>query len=600
MAKAVKRTCTDCLFLVVFFLALAALGAVMIYANRTGDIRRLFHGMSYHGDLCGVDNDSPYLFFCQDAFGMGTLDLNSPICTDECPKDGGALQTCLTGPTQGYATYSFAGRLCVPTKSELQEQVMSKLGSNLYYSYTLKVSELPEAWLVLLASAVFATIIGYIFLYTLEKNVKCWMTLFFCAVSVLPIVGGVFVIWSTKLGGGTKDLPIEDTEFSFWIGVVMVVFGIVIICIGLCLRRSLEAAIGCISAACEAIFHIPVLLLVPVFELLYKGLIFFGLLYGLLTLVSCGDMNVSSNGVFRTVTFSNTNLALSIFFVFMIIWIMELCRSLSQFVVAFATQNWYFTPYEDGKKTGRFNYAIAEAYLFGVTFHLGTLAFGSFLLAFLRALRLVFGACAKASKDTGNPIGSCIARVCGCIVACFERTLQLINKNAYIDVAIFSNSFCVAGSDALAVIVSEVAAVAVLNGATLIIALAAVSFIAFGSGCVAWALVAYLPMYSSIKSSNYIADPIMVGVVGGFIGMLIAVCFMTVFDTVSDTVLYCFALDKKNSQLTEVFVPNASEASHNDSGWGFLTCGRKPPQPKGSQRVEYAPPVLRDLIANHR
>lgn len=57
---------------------------------------------------------------------------------------------------------------------------------------------------------------------------------------------------------------------------------------------------------------------------------------------------------------------------------------------------------------------------------------------------------AKA-KATGQAQNSCvkfILKCTSCLVACFERFIKFITKNAYIQVALTGSNFCVASKDA--------------------------------------------------------------------------------------------------------------------------------------------------------
>jgi len=70
------------------------------------DVRRLSHGFDYQARLCGVDDgveERPFLFWCRDDpsqkdFAVAsTLNLQHPVCVEECPRQEGASQL---GPSQ--------------------------------------------------------------------------------------------------------------------------------------------------------------------------------------------------------------------------------------------------------------------------------------------------------------------------------------------------------------------------------------------------------------------------------------------------------------------------------------------------------------------
>lgn len=47
-----------------------------------------------------------------------------------------------------------------------------------------------------------------------------------------------------------------------------------------------------------------------------------------------------------------------------------------------------------------------------------------------------------------NKCTKCILDCLSCLVACFERFIEFLNKNAYIQIALTSKSFCPAAKDA--------------------------------------------------------------------------------------------------------------------------------------------------------
>ena len=46
-------------------------------------------------------------------------------------------------------------------------------------------------------------------------------------------------------------------------------------------------------------------------------------------------------------------------------------------------------------------------YLYAVTYHLGSLLYGSFLCTLFRVLRMLAAMLVRASEETGNPVAQC-------------------------------------------------------------------------------------------------------------------------------------------------------------------------------------------------
>ena len=88
-------------------------------------------------------------------------------------------------------------------------------------------------------------------------------------------------------------------------------------------------------------------------------------------------------------------------------------------------------------------------------YHLGSIAFGSLLIAIVKLIRFMIDKIEKKLKKAvgNNPVTLCIIKFvsccCKCFFWCLEKFLKFISKNAYIMVAIYGRNFCVSAVDAL-------------------------------------------------------------------------------------------------------------------------------------------------------
>jgi len=229
------------------------------------------------------------------------------------------------------------------------------------------------------------------------------------------------------------------------------------------------------------------------------------------------------------------------YYVFMMIWILELCHALSLFVVAYTVELWYFEAHEKGASMPCCG--LCRAYCVGVEHHLGTLACGAFFISVLRLLRIVIGVFARAASDTENPLGVCLGYFCGCVVHCFTRWLEYVNKNAYMDVAMNSIGFCAAAKHACEVLAREAVAEAALNTATPVLQISGLGGISAAGALLTFALARCCPMFCDPTSEHYVRDPASLTAAAAVLCFLVAWPFLHIFDTVADTILYCIATE---------------------------------------------------------
>lgn len=103
---------------------------------------------------------------------------------------------------------------------------------------------------------------------------------------------------------------------------------------------------------------------------------------------------------------------------------------------------WYFNGQGDAE--GR-PVSVLTAVKWGCWYHCGSIAFGSFLIAVITMIRIVFEYLAHkyeamAGKDgTLYKIVTCFMR---CVLWCLDQYVKFITKNAFIQIALHNQDFC--------------------------------------------------------------------------------------------------------------------------------------------------------------
>lgn len=80
---------------------------------------------------------------------------------------------------------------------------------------------------------------------------------------------------------------------------------------------------------------------------------------------------------------------------------------------------------------------IARSTGYCVRYHLGSLAFGSLLIALMKLVRLLFSYLERKLKGAGTDccgMIKCLTCFCKCCLYCFEKFLQAVCSNAYIEI----------------------------------------------------------------------------------------------------------------------------------------------------------------------
>lgn len=586
--------CTDPAMVLVFLVAFGYWCYICNYARENGDIRRLYHGYNFTGGLCGVDDEAnAFLYWCKPSSMelpgvVQGIDLAHPICIESCPTSTETSHNCYeshttaprvvldsSGSYQETVTYNFkqepdypskvfARGYCMPEEDGLRKMIMSKLEDSYAYRLLLEAREIENAWMPIMMAGVFAFICGILYLCVLHKVARCFVYVSLAVCVLLPMAAGVNLIL-VSFGEGFDGVPHTGVSwYNRLLGIALVLVGVIFAVIAFCAKRSIDIAIGCIQAGTECIFAMPSLLLEPVLACAMKVIIVVSMFWGFLHLMSCGEVHRASlasyvalnslgepKGIARSFTYEDGELYYMCYYLFMIFWASSFCSAMSQFVLAYSVQLWYFTPYAGSGKPDVPSQPLVRGFWVGCRYHLGTILFGSLLVAICEIFQVIFKFIAKQAKDDGNAILKVIASCLACCVGCIKKCVEFINKNAYMDVAINSTNFCPAAKHALQVIVSSAAAIAILNGATWIVTIAGVGSIVSGSVAMTYFMVTRVPMFSETDSDLYVQDPVLVCIIAGLLSTIVALTFMKVFGMASDTIIFCFAVDSKRREKGE-------------------------------------------------
>lgn len=136
---------------------------------------------------------------------------------------------------------------------------------------------------------------------------------------------------------------------------------------------------------------------------------------------------------------------------FMYFWFSCLVTALGQLINAIAVALWQFTQSEVGKEK-REEFGVwsptARAWKVAFRYHLGTVLFGSLIVAIIKTIRAILTYIQNKTKGSENKAIKIILCVLQCCMWCLEKCMEFLNKNAYIQTAIKGTNFCTSAKNA--------------------------------------------------------------------------------------------------------------------------------------------------------
>eukprot|EP00931_Biecheleriopsis_adriatica_P102589 TRINITY_DN77534_c0_g1_i1.p1 TRINITY_DN77534_c0_g1~~TRINITY_DN77534_c0_g1_i1.p1 ORF type:complete len:619 (-),score=97.22 TRINITY_DN77534_c0_g1_i1:107-1963(-) len=546
-----KRSCTDCIFIPLFLAALAGLYYCINYGVETGNLQRLTHLPDFEGQLCGTNGQGPYIYFC--AVSDIQLDLHHQICLESCPADTSTMVACRASGLQqqpSYPTHPFLGMVCMPTSSAFKQAVLDVFSSNPYVSTVVKSVSLAAESELLVVAVVIATIMAFAYLFLISScaAVLVWACLALAAIVPASIGGYLIYVsqnpqstWSAHKAGIT--LSTGDPQNDLIAGIVACALAALFLCVVAASTKTIERAVAAIEEAAECIFQMPLLVIEPWVSFVVRVAAAVPGVVGFLLLNMSGDtastVDFTSGGpVYNP---DKVVMLILVYYLAVFIWIQELLHAISQFVVIFAAEVWYF------KSKNAFNssaYDMLRGWCVAVTYHLGSLIQGSGLITLFRLARIFASFLVKAADETGNPVAECFARIFQCCLACAESLMQHVTSFAYMDIALNGTNYCEGGEQALSVIMRDAGTLAAVEGVTFLFSLAGISAVSAGTTASTWVIIQSQQRYNDPSSPNYVGDPQSLLILVAVISALVAVPFMHLFDTISDTMVYCNGTSK--------------------------------------------------------
>ena len=145
-------------------------------------------------------------------------------------------------------------------------------------------------------------------------------------------------------------------------------------------------------------------------------------------------------------------------------WGLFFLEALDQMVLAGAFASWYWTL----NKKDVPKLPLLSSFYRTLRYHLGTLAFGSLIIAIIRMVRVMIEYIEEKLKEyhQDNPLVKCCLCFCKCCFYCLEKFMKFLNRNAYIMTAIYGKNFCWSAKEAFMLLFRNMARVFVLDKVT--------------------------------------------------------------------------------------------------------------------------------------
>eukprot|EP01006_Ploeotia_vitrea_P026083 TRINITY_DN59057_c0_g1_i1.p1 TRINITY_DN59057_c0_g1~~TRINITY_DN59057_c0_g1_i1.p1 ORF type:complete len:649 (+),score=-43.50 TRINITY_DN59057_c0_g1_i1:57-2003(+) len=591
-----KRGCTDCpclLLLMAVWFAMTIVGfiATGVIENdnlKAGNPARLINPIDYRGRICGFSDgvkSKPIGYYFPDT---------TVVCIKSCPnandyskficRNNTLVSDANADQTVGY-TYVNGGNCFFELASS---NVMNRCLLDNKFSVVMSEADAASPGGVTLASFssypdspysssqadfinkfiadvynyadyIFgfglgvSTVIAFLYLYFLRLPGILSLLIWGILISVdLFLLAGAWMLWGLadtwKNDGEHTDAEYQTMKvFSY---IVMALF-LLYTCLILVMGKRIAMAVSIVKEAARALAAMPILILSPVFQML--GMVIFLVPWTIyvLYLASSGDMVIDKQTKFRTFEYDQNTKYAFWYMLFCWFWTSEFLIACGQLILALSIACWYFT--RDKSKIG--NSTVTWAFRVLTFNHLGTAAFGSLVIAIILTIRAIIAYIQRKAKKSGNKLLQYIMCCLQCCMWCLEKCMRFLNKNAYIQTAIYGYSFCKAARSAFFLLLRNILRVAAVNMVAEFVLLLGKVFVSVLTTFALYCIFAYsLP---SEQMNGLIAPLFFTFLLAYFVSKM----FSEVFGMGIETILLCFIGDEEMFPVEKRFADGGLASS---------------------------------------
>ena len=496
----------------------------------------------------------------------------------------------------------FIGTTFTKCRAAETREVVDKTGSaksNPIYDQLNSSWQLVSRWIgdveksalpVLICGGLFAIILGFVWLLLLKYCAGFFVWISIILVLLTFAIGTLYLSWRGELidsdqitsvldkagvtneNAANVDTFIDEAGFEkeqdqvkFWAiaAYIFLVMDILIVLLLVFLCSRIKIAVGIIREASKAVQAMPFIIAFPVLPTFCILSLVTYWVIAAAYIASSGDISLETvEGTFNDgesyglAEYSDKKLNnyMMMYHLFGLLWTNQFLQALGYMTIAGSVAEYYWTL---DKSTMR-RLPIFRSFYRTMRYHLGSIAFGSLIIALVQVLRLVLEYVDRKTRaaQNGNKFVKAAMLCCKCFLWCFEKCMKFLNINAYIIVAMKGTGFCTSMQDAFKLLLANAARVATVGVISTFLLLLGKLFIVAVSTITMFMFIYNppdgLPSFF-MGDITEVSSPIFPMILTAILSYGVASFFLGVYETAIDTILLCFCEDCKVNKATGTY-----------------------------------------------
>jgi len=333
-----------------------------------------------------------------------------------------------------------------------------------------------------------------------------------------------------------------------------------------------KIALGASIMECASVFvsqNLRVVLL-PILMYVFVAIFFVYWITTAVYLYSIGEPEFDAGSPVANIIWDDKTWGMMWYFLFGLFWCIAYMICLQQFIIAAMCCMWYFSGQGSEMSDQPGEVGMLKAMSWGMYYHLGSIAFGSFLIALITMIRVVFEYLVKQYEAVGNkenPVYKAAKCCIRCVLWCLDKYVKFITKNAYIQIALHNSNFCKAAWESFFLIIRH----AGRFGSAAIIGWI---MMMLGKGTIV-ASSAYLTILIVERGFPMVQQPFIPAIIVAAIAYVVGSLFLSIFSFSCTAILHCFLMDEDTGGSANTPDSLRSFLDYNDEANAKATASKK-------------------------
>ena len=479
------------------------------------------------------------------------------VCTYNTVITANTEQDTLMGPCPPFVlqTIPVLNR-CIPLlgvankKLKAVGDILKRIDTDIFgYSRKL-ISDVYSSWKLLVIICLLAFVLSFFMMlclgllaqittYVIGLVILCASVFFTCWIWY------VYYVERTNTVDISVELGLPSYEGSentlLTIAIIATCIAAIIICMILFLRKSIALMVAIFKEVGVAMATIPSMLVVPPLSLAcILGVVGAWLIISVYIYTASKPVATA----FGTAVFTQPSYTtyVWVYYVIGLFWGVQFLLAALEMTLAGAFADYYAVSEE-----AMLSLPLLKSFWRMIRYHLGSLAFGSLILAIARLFRYIIKAIMRETQRNAHRslVAEFISKCFQCCFWCLEKFLKFINRNVYIQIAAQGDSFCSATKNVFSILTH--------NPTHFIVIGSIGSFFLFLAKLVV-AVLSFVAGYYFLRlfRCDHISEIVVPVMIGSVIAYVIAYVFFYVFKIGVDTFLVCYCFEKSlSNQMNE-------------------------------------------------